>query len=161
MSVVAKWLRPPYSLDGWRIDVANMTGRYLGEDLNATVRRTIRERMLSINPDTLLVGESTNDATHDFQGDAWHGAMTYANFTRPIWAWLSREGPADWFFGLPYGGIPRYTGHEVVDAHARFTAGLPWRVRLLTHERAGHPRHRPVREPRGCRARCRSRWGCR
>jgi alpha-glucosidase len=29
-SVVAKWLKPPFNLDGWRIDVANMTGR-LGE----------------------------------------------------------------------------------------------------------------------------------
>jgi alpha-glucosidase len=26
-SVVAKWLKPPYSLDGWRVDVANMTAR--------------------------------------------------------------------------------------------------------------------------------------
>ncbi len=25
-SVVAKWLKPPYNTDGWRIDVANMTG---------------------------------------------------------------------------------------------------------------------------------------
>ena len=130
MSVVAKWLRPPYSLDGWRIDVANMTGRHLDEDLNAIVRRTIRERMLSINPDTLLVAESTNDATHDFQGDGWHGAMTYANFTRPLWAWLSKEGPAAWFFGLPYSGIPRYTGQQATEAYGRFTSGLPWRVRL-------------------------------
>ena len=26
-SVVRRWLEPPYDLDGWRIDVANMTGR--------------------------------------------------------------------------------------------------------------------------------------
>ena len=26
-SVVARWLREPFNLDGWRIDVANMTGR--------------------------------------------------------------------------------------------------------------------------------------
>ena len=26
-SVVGRWLRPPYAVDGWRIDVANMTGR--------------------------------------------------------------------------------------------------------------------------------------
>ena len=151
MSVVAKWLRPPYSLDGWRIDVANMTGRHLGEDLNATVRRTIRERMLSINPDTLLVGESTNDATHDFQGDAWHGAMTYANFTRPIWAWLSREGPAEWFFGLPYGGIPRYTGARGGRGVRPVHLGLAVAGAAAHDERAGHPRHRPVREPCGAR----------
>ena len=33
-SIVARWLRPPFSLDGWRVDVANMTGRYRDEDLN-------------------------------------------------------------------------------------------------------------------------------
>ncbi len=131
-SVVAKWLEPPYSLDGWRIDVANMTGRYLAEDLNEEVRQTVRETMIDINPDTILLGESTNDATSDFQGDGWHGAMTYANFTRPLWGWLSTPGETNWFYGLPYGRLPQYTGREFLQAHLRFTAGLPWRVRLHT-----------------------------
>ena len=91
-SVVARWLRPPFNLDGWRIDVANMTGRYLDEDHNAEVRRIIRRTMNEVNPDTILLGESTNDAAGDFQGDAWHGAMTYANFTRPLWSWLLDPG---------------------------------------------------------------------
>ncbi|MEE3919647.1 alpha-amylase family glycosyl hydrolase [Micromonospora sp. BRA006-A] len=26
-SLLRRWLRPPYGLDGWRVDVANMTGR--------------------------------------------------------------------------------------------------------------------------------------
>ena len=129
-SVVAKWLKPPYQLDGWRIDVANMTGRYLDEDLNTEVRRIIRRTMIDINPDTILLGESTNDASSDFQGDAWHGAMTYANFTRPLWGWLSKRVPESWFFGLPYGTIPSYTGTEFYEAHTRFAAGFPWRVRL-------------------------------
>ena len=129
-SVVAKWLSAPYNFDGWRIDVANMTGRYLDQDLNAEVRQIIRRTMIDVNPDTLLLGESTNDASSDFQGDAWHGAMTYANFTRPIWGWLSKRVPESWFFGIPYGTIPSYTGTEVFEAHHRFAAGFPWRVRL-------------------------------
>ena len=131
-SVVAKWLAEPYNLDGWRIDVANMTGRYLDEDLNAEVRRIIRRTMIETNPDTILLGESTNDATEDFQGDGWHGAMTYANFTRPVWGWLSRESGNPWFYGIPYGGIPSYTGEEFFAAHQRFSSGFPWRVRLHT-----------------------------
>jgi alpha-glucosidase len=129
-SVVAKWLKPPYNLDGWRIDVANMTGRYLDQDLNAEVRQVIRKTMIDINPDTLLLGESTNDAASDFQGDAWHGAMTYTNFTRPIWGWLSTGQRDSSYFGLPFGTIPSYTGVEVFEAHTRFAAGFPWRVRL-------------------------------
>ena len=129
-SVVAKWLGEPYNLDGWRIDVANMTGRYLDEDLNAEVRQIIRKTMIEVNPDTILLGESTNDASSDFQGDAWHGAMTYANFTRPVWGWLSKRVKKSWFFGIPYGTIPAYSGHDFLEAHQRFAAGFPWRVRL-------------------------------
>lgn len=141
-SVVAKWLKPPFSTDGWRIDVANMTGRLGDVDLNADVRRLLRETMIEINPDTILLGESTNDAASDLQGDGWHGAMTYPSFTRPLWGWLSEptgtpyltsegaELTEPWFFGQPIGGIPRYTAREYADASVRFTAGIPWRVRL-------------------------------
>ncbi|MHA7987608.1 glycoside hydrolase family 13 protein [Rathayibacter sp. CAU 1779] len=131
-SVVARWLKAPYSLDGWRVDVANMTGRYREDDFNAEVRRIIRRTMLEVNPDTILLGESTNDAALDFQGDAWHGAMTYANFTRPVWGWLSEPGSPSTYFGQPVGVIPSYTGHELADAHTRFAAAFPWRVRLGT-----------------------------
>ncbi|WP_167137142.1 glycoside hydrolase family 13 protein [Diaminobutyricimonas sp. TR449] len=132
-SVVGRWLQPPFNLDGWRIDVANMTGRLGSEDLNAEVRQTIRRTMLEVNPDTILLGESTNDAASDFQGDAWHGAMTYPNFTRPLWSWLSEPGsPAAGGIGFAEGVIPTYTGRQFHAAHTRFTGGFPWRVRLAT-----------------------------
>ena len=37
--VVRRWLEPPFDLDGWRIDVANMTGRYRDIDVNHEVAR--------------------------------------------------------------------------------------------------------------------------
>lgn len=141
-SVVAKWLKPPFSTDGWRIDVANMTGRLGATDLNAEVRQLLRETMIQINPDTILLGESTNDAISDLQGDGWHGAMTYPSFTRPVWGWLSEptgapyltgdgdEVTEEWFFTQPIGGIPRYTARQFVEAVVQFTGGIPWRVRL-------------------------------
>lgn len=132
-SVVAKYLKAPYSLDGWRIDVANMTGRLGAVDLNAEVRRTIRRTMLEVNPDTMLIGESTNDGADDFQGDAWHGAMTYAPFTRPLWSWLQQPGsPAGGGIGFALSRVPVFSGVEFVDAHRRFAAGFPWRTRLGT-----------------------------
>lgn len=141
-SVVAKWLKPPYSIDGWRIDVANMTGRLGDIDLNAEVRQLLRETMLRVAPDAVLFAESTNDATSDLQGDGWHGAMTYPSFTRPLWGWLSaptrepyltaegEQRTEPWFFGQPIGGIPSYTAAEFAGAVTRFTAGIPWRVRI-------------------------------
>ncbi|CAN5229917.1 maltodextrin glucosidase [soil metagenome] len=132
-SVVAKWLKAPYNFDGWRIDVANMTGRYLDEDHNTDVRRIIRRTMIDVNPETILLGESTNDAIKDFQGDAWHGAMTYANFTRPLWSWLSEPGsPARGGLNMPLGIIPGFTGEQFYAAHSQFVAGFPWRTRLHT-----------------------------
>ncbi|QEO08786.1 glycoside hydrolase family 13 protein [Protaetiibacter larvae] len=132
-SVVARYLQPPFSLDGWRIDVANMTGRHREEDLNEEVRRTVRRTMVEVNPDTLLVGESTNDAAIDFTGDAWHGAMTYANFTRPLWNWLSVPGsPAGGGLGMTLGRTVDYTGRDFYAAHREFAAAFPWRIRLHT-----------------------------
>ncbi|MBS1907934.1 MAG: glycoside hydrolase family 13 protein [Actinobacteria bacterium] len=141
-SVVAHWLKAPFGADGWRVDVANMTGRLGAIDLNPEVRRLLRDTVRRISPDAILLGESTNDATSDLQGDGWHGAMTYPSFTRPAWGWLSEptgepyltaegeEHTEAWFFGMPTGGIPRYTAREFVDAVVRFTGGIPWRVRL-------------------------------
>ncbi|NYD67334.1 glycoside hydrolase family 13 protein [Agromyces atrinae] len=143
-SIVGRWLQAPYSLDGWRIDVANMTGRLHDEDLNESVRQQIRRTMVEVNPDTILLGESTNDAASDFQGDAWHGAMTYTCFTRPLWGWLSEPTHAPrldwdgstttepWYFTQPIGGIPKLDAREFVAQHQRFTAAYPWRVRLGT-----------------------------
>ena len=131
-SVVGRFLREPFAFDGWRIDVANMTGRYRDQDLNGEVRRAIRSTMIEANPDTLLVGESTNDASFsDFEGDAWHGAMTYANFTRPLWNWLSvPDAPAGGGLGMTLGRTVDYTGCDFYAQHREFAAAFPWRTRL-------------------------------
>src|SRR5690606_28300296 len=131
-SIVARYLQPPFSLDGWRIDVANMTGRHRDEDLNGEVRRAICATMLEVHPDTLLLGESTNDASFsDFEGDAWHGAMTYANFTRPLWNWLSvPDSPAGGGLGMTLGRTVDYTGQQFYAQHREFAAAFPWRTRL-------------------------------
>ncbi len=142
-SVVARWLTAPYGIDGWRIDVANMTGRLGAEDRNAQVRQTLRRTMVEVAHDTLLLAESTNDAASDLQGDAWHGGMTYPAFTRGVWAWLAeprslphrgfdgRVTDEMWFFGLPT-GMPHYTAEQFVRQLQRFTSQIPWRVQLGT-----------------------------
>lgn len=152
-SVVGRWLCAPFGIDGWRIDVANMTGRRGVQDLNTEVRQTLRRTMIGIQPDTLLLAESTNDAATDLQGDAWHGGMTYPAFTRGVWSWLADprriphygfDGQLHedmWFFGLPT-GMPRYDARQFVAQYERFTSQIPWRVQrgtmsaLDTHDTA-------------------------
>lgn len=86
-SIVARWLRA--GLDGWRIDVANMTGRLGGDDLAQDVARRIRRTMTEVNPEAWLLAEHGHDASADLLGDGWDGTMDYQGFTRPLWVWLN------------------------------------------------------------------------
>jgi alpha-glucosidase len=116
-------------MDGWRIDVSNMTGRIREEDMYMELQVLIRESMQKINKDTILLGEYTGDAAYQIQGEGWHGAMTYYNFTKPVWRWFYNptvKGEAG-FLGI---GKTKITGNEMVKQHLDFAAGFPWHVRL-------------------------------
>jgi alpha-glucosidase len=128
-SVVARWLEPPYSLDGWRIDVANMTGRLHDLDVAAEVADGVVATALAARPDALVVAEHAHDARGDLRSGAWHGTMAYAGFTRPVWTWLRGDDLpgelATEFLGLPV-PMPRLPGPAVVETMRRFRAGVPW-----------------------------------
>jgi alpha-glucosidase len=132
-AVARRWLEPPFDLDGWRIDVANMTGRLGAVDLLADVARGVRRAATEARRDALVVAEHAHDARADLRLGAWHGTMNYVGFTRPTWAWLRGEdlppGPADSVFELPV-GIPRKSGSEVVRTMRAYRAGIPWSASL-------------------------------
>ncbi|CAN5386473.1 maltodextrin glucosidase [soil metagenome] len=150
-SVVARWLQAPFNLDGWRIDVANMTGRYAVTDLNHLVATTIRATMAQVRPDSLLIAEHCHDGSGDLMGSGWHGTMNYAGFTRPVWTWLAAPDSAELFLGLPV-ATPRLPGPHVVATVAAFAAAVPWRTTLHNFNLLGShdtPRVRTVfRDPR-------------
>ncbi len=128
-SIVARWIKTPFNMDGWRIDVANMTGRIREEDMYLEISQLIRESMQSINKDTILLGEYTSDAAFHMQGEGWHGGMTYMNFTKPVWRWFynPKETKVAGFLGL---GRTRISGLDMMKQHIDFAAGFPWHVRL-------------------------------
>ncbi len=138
-SVVGRWLHDPVALDGWRIDVANMTGRYADvDDAHAVardVRATMREAEQETGRETWLLAEHGHDAGADLVGDGWHGTMNYAGFTRPVWTWL-RPGPTTpassgtdriTFLGLPI-EVPRLSGRATARTMDDFRSGMPWRA---------------------------------
>ena len=126
-SVVARWLRPPFALDGWRVDVANMTGRYGAQDLTHAVARAVRRTATQANPEALVIAEHFHDAGDDLPGDGWHATMNYSGFARPVWAWLSPDASALPALGLPV-PQPRRGGGAVVATLREFAAAVPWSV---------------------------------
>ena len=127
-SIVRRWLRAPYGMAGWRIDVGNMTGRYKDQDLNREVMRGIRQAMDEENPDAWLVAENADHFPADLDGFGWHGTMNYNGFMRPVWGWLQNNPEVEGgFFGLPT-NVPHFTGAQMVSAMNMFNAGIPWRA---------------------------------
>jgi alpha-glucosidase len=121
-AVARKWLQEPYRLDGWRVDVMNMSGRTGATDVNADVAPTLRE---ALTEDAVLVAEHFHDFRPDFRG--WHGAMNYAGFSKPVWAWLRRDGVG--YIGMPV-PMPRFSGEAAVATMRAFRAGVPWQFAL-------------------------------
>jgi alpha-glucosidase len=116
-------------LDGWRVDVANMTGRYHDLDLNHDVARWMRRR---VDP-ALLVAEHGHDFRSDLGVRGWHGVMNYSGFLRPLWTWLLRDDPhreqQEQFWGVP-AGVPQLDGTEAFGSLRQFRAGVPWETML-------------------------------
>ena len=125
-SVVGRWLRPPYDVDGWRIDVANMTGRCGAIDVNHETARIIRRTAEAQRPDVFVIGEHNHDASGDIDGDGWHGTMNYSGFSWPVWSWLRAEHTSARPFGRP-APVPRRGGALVQRSLDEWRARYGWR----------------------------------
>ena len=123
--VVRKWLGRSGGLDGWRVDVANMTGRWRDVDVNHDVARQMRTSMGKRFPEALLVGEHFHDYTVDMPGDGWHGVMNYAGFCKPAWTWLRKESKDPRFLGAPI-PVPLLDAGAVAETMRDFTSRIAW-----------------------------------
>jgi alpha-glucosidase len=93
-SVLRRWLRPPWAIDGWRLDVIHMLGEGPGARNNATHVRAFRRAIREENREAYVLGEHFAEATRWLQGDQEDGAMNYHGFTHPLRAWLGAAGEA-------------------------------------------------------------------
>ena len=114
LGVIGHWLEA--GLDGWRVDVANMTGRFGDVDVNADVARAVREAA----GEAPVVAEHFHDFRPDLGGGGWTGVMNYAGFLRPVWNWLRGR---DVEF---HGPSVRLGGASVAATMRAFRAGVPW-----------------------------------
>lgn len=83
-SVLKKWLKPPFSIDGWRFDVADCMARNEKGDFYKEVWQEIRRELKKINPEALILAEDWSDCSEMLQGGEWDSTMNYFSACRPI-----------------------------------------------------------------------------
>jgi alpha-glucosidase len=93
-AMLRRWLKAPYNIDGWRLDVIHMLGEGSGARNNAHHLREIRSAVKAENADAYVMGEHFSEATRWLQGDQEDGAMNYYGFANPVRAWLAGQDVA-------------------------------------------------------------------
>ena len=88
-SVVRHWLKAPWQMDGWRLDVVHMLGEAGGARNNLRHVTGITRAAKETQPQAYVVGEHFGDARQWLQADAEDAAMNYRGFTFPLWAFLA------------------------------------------------------------------------
>jgi alpha-glucosidase len=125
-AIFRKWLREPFSIDAWRIDVANMLARQGADQLGHEIGRGIRRAVKEENPQAYLLGENFFDGSAQLQGDIWDAVMNYAGFAHPVWYWLGgffvRQHSEPYFAASD---VP-WSTQALVDTWQAYRAAVPW-----------------------------------
>lgn len=125
-SVLKKWLKPPYNIDGWRFDVADVFARndeiQLAHELWPQIRQSIKEE----NPQAYILAEDWGDCAEYMQGSEWDSPMNYFGCGRVIRQFL---GEPDLFMArhgilrnVPY----KMTAEDVKNRVMEHLAKLPY-----------------------------------
>ena len=129
-SIFAYWLKPPFSADGWRVDVGNMLGRHDDHQINLELLRSIRAAVKRISPEAYLMGENFFEATEQLQGDGWDAVMNYTGFADPVLHWLTGyEQDALRCDAVLKTDIPWDTA-TMLQAWNENLASIPWQIAL-------------------------------
>lgn len=125
-AIFRKWLREPYAIDAWRIDVANMLARQGADQLGVEIGQGIRRAVKEENPQAYLLGENFFDGTAQLQGNIWDAVMNYAGFAHPLWYWLGgffvRQHSEPYFAASD---VP-WSTPALIDTWQAYRAAVPW-----------------------------------
>ena len=83
-SLVKKWLKPPFSTDGWRFDVADVMARNNELQLQHEVWPGIRKSIKETNKEAYILAEDWGDCSEYLQGSEWDSPMNYYGFGRCV-----------------------------------------------------------------------------
>ena len=125
-SVLKKWLKPPYSIDGWRFDVADVFARnnevQLANELWPEITKSIKE----VNNQAYILAEDWGDCAHYLQGKEWDSPMNYYGCGRVIRQFLGEPdlvmGRTELLRNIPY----KMTAEDVKGRVMEHLAKLPY-----------------------------------
>jgi len=90
-SVLKYWLKPPYNIDGWRLDVGHNVGKMNKVQMDKDIWREVRKSVKDVNNKAYVVAEHWTDCSEYLQGDMWDGTMNYFGFMRPVRRYLGEN----------------------------------------------------------------------
>lgn len=130
-SVVRKWLKAPYHIDGWRFDVAFCMARRDEIQLHHEVWPEIRQVVKDTNEKAYIVCEHWTDYLEFMGGNEWDASMNYFGFTRPA---RQFAGEQDIFISrLAHYGLKqsRVNAKQIAKVFTQHLARLPYEMALL------------------------------
>lgn len=83
-SVIKKYLKAPYNIDGWRFDVADVMARNDKLNVYYEVWEEINKAIKSVKKDALILSEEWQDAPEMYNGKRWDSTMNYFGSNLPI-----------------------------------------------------------------------------
>ncbi len=109
MRIAAKWVSPPYNVDGWRLDVAADLGH--SPEFNHRFWKEFRRVVKAANPEAIIMAEHYGDARSWMQGDEWDTVMNYDAFMEPVsWFLTGMEKHSDEFNQGQFGNSESFLG---------------------------------------------------
>jgi alpha-glucosidase len=130
-AIMRQWLRPPYRIDGWRIDVANMLARQGESQLEHKIGRGIRRAMKEESPSMYLIGEHFFDGSAQLQGDELDATMNYRGFSLPLLQWLVGY-ESELSLTIPLEERFLLSTEALMAQWQGFLAAIPWQI--ATHQ---------------------------
>ncbi len=151
-SPIRKWLRPPYRIDGWRLDVANMTGNFWRDQLDSEVWREMRASIKAENPQAYMMGEYFQDSSAHLQGDELDASMNYQGFNTPTRRWLG-SGDVGISSEHPRGDPNPLSTEAMAQQWQLYLCSIPYIIALQQFNQiGGHDISRPLRVAGGDKA---------
>lgn len=83
-SVLKRYLKPPFNIDGWRFDVADVMARNEELDVYHEVWREIYAAIKETKEDAAIIAEEWSDAWYMYDAEQWDTTMNYFQAARPL-----------------------------------------------------------------------------